>query len=314
MILRSQFYRPMNIMKPVTLEIRNGQQFSEVVQMLERRHFVHGWSQAIALDLEGRLRGSARLVKAGQYQLRPGETPSQFLRQIVSGNVLMHNLTFVDGWRFRQAWMAIQKDRDIAHTLPPDTSDALIMAAIGHPLVAAEGHFFPDTYRFPKGETDIAFLRRAYAEMQWKLQAVWGGRAPHLPIKTPYQALILASLIEKETAGPSERPRIAGVFVRRLEIGMRLQSDPSVIYGLGSLYDGKLHAWELRLDTPYNTYVHYGLPPTAICLPGEGALEAAVHPDSGKALYFVSKGNGTHAFADTLRQQDVNVRRYELDK
>ena len=313
-VLWRELHRPLKVTKPVTVEIHSGQQFSDVVKMLENGHLVNDRFQAIAFDLAGRLGGQARHVKAGQYQLRPGETPSQFLQQILSGKVASHTLTLVDGWRFRQAWQAIENDSDIAHTLPRQASDALIMAAIGHPLVAAEGHFYPDTYRFPKGETDITFLRRAYAEMQSRLQAIWTGRIRHLPLKTPDQALILASLIEKETADPPERPKIAGVFIRRLEIGMRLQSDPSVIYGLGRLYKGKLHTWELRLNTPYNTYIHYGLPPTPICLPSEGALEAAVHPDSGKALYFVSKGNGTHAFADTLKQQDANVRRYELDR
>lgn len=312
--LYTQMNRPLRLNGPETLQIDQGEHLPQIVRNLRGRHIVDNWAQATGIRLYARVMGMARMIRAGEYQLKPGETPMRMLRQLVSGSVLLHELTLVDGWRFRQAWHVIRKDPDLRHTLPPNAGDKSIMAAIGHPDVPAEGRFFPDTYRFPKAETDVTLLRQAYREMQIRLQEVWAHRSEDLPLKTPTDALILASLIEKETALPSERPKVAGVFIRRLEIGMRLQSDPSVIYGLGKSYDGKLHVKDLKLETPYNTYMRSGLPPTPICLPGEGSLQAAVHPAASKALYFVSKGNGSHAFSDTLSQQDANVRRYELDK
>ena len=308
-----ELHRPLSLTRPLTFQIDRGERLQGVVRQLRKRDVFDSWRQAMDLRVYARLSGQARSIKAGEYQLHPGETPLQMLDQLLAGQVVLHALTLIEGWRFRQAWTAIASDPDLKHTIPRDATDTAIMAAIGHPGLPAEGRFFPDTYNFPKGETDVAFLRRAFDEMQHRLQAIWANRAANLPLKTPTDALILASLIEKETANPAERPEIAGVFVRRLEIGMRLQTDPSVIYGLGSAYHGKLYAKDLTHDTPYNTYTRAGLPPTPICLPGEASLQAAVHPAPGKALYFVSKGDGTHAFADTLQQQDANVRRYQLD-
>ena len=191
-------------------------------------------------------------------------------------------------------------------------SDAEIMDRLGHPDENPEGRFFPDTYHFPRGTTDVVFLQRAYATMARRLDEAWRQRAPDLPLKTPYQALILASIIEKETGLPEERPAIAGVFIRRLRKGMRLQTDPTVIYGLGESCDGELRRRDLRRDTPYNTYVHKGLTPTPIALPGAGSLRAAVNPAPGDALYFVATGNGGHVFSNTLKEHNRAVRKYQL--
>ena len=263
------------------------------------------------LILLARMRGDAQEIKAGEYHLAPGTTPGQLLNQLVAGKVMQYSLTLVDGWTFRQVMESVNRDPILVHTLR-GLDDAAIMTRIGHPGENPEGRFYPDTYYFPRGTTDTAFLKRAHGRMQRFLAREWTHRAQGLPLKTPYDALILASIVEKETAVPAERYKIAGVFVRRLDIGMRLQTDPTVIYGLGKSYDGKLHARDLRRDTPYNTYLHAGLPPTPICMPSGQAIDAALHPAAGKALYFVARGNGTHQFSDTLAQHDKAIIKYLL--
>lgn len=260
-----------------------------------------------------RLRGDSEALRAGEYRIEPGTTVAGLLDLLKSGKVVMHALTLVNGWTFAQVLAAVNGDAALSHTLA-GLSPAAVMAKLGHPGENPEGRFFPDTYRFPKGTTDIAFLQRAYATMQRHLLAAWGARAPGLPYRSPYDALILASLIEKETAQPQERAQVAGVFVRRLQKGMKLQSDPTVIYGLGAAYRGRLTSRDLRTDTPYNTYTRYGLPPTPICMPGLAAIEAALHPAPGDALYFVARGNGTHQFSATLQQQNAAVQKYQIDR
>jgi UPF0755 protein len=206
---------------------------------------------------------------------------------------------------------AIEATPDLAQTLA-GKSDALLMEAIGHPGEFPEGRFFPDTYRFAAGTADREVYALAYRQMSALLAADWAGRAPDLPLKSPYEALILASIVEKESARPEERPRIAGVFVARLRRGMRLQTDPTVIYGLGGAYDGRIHDRDLRTDTPYNTYSRAGLPPTPIALPGRDALQASVHPELTGALYFVATGDGdgSHHFSATLAEHNAAVQRY----
>ena len=217
----------------------------------------------------------------------------------------------VEGWTFQQLRQALSEHPKIAHTLGA-LSDAEIMARLGRPGEHPEGRFFPDTYHFPIGTSDEAFLRRALAAMDQRLNHVWSQRRSDLPFNDPYQALILASIIEKETRLPAERPTIAGVLARRLRKGMPLQTDPTVIYGLGQAFSGNLRRQDLLADTPYNTYTRKGLPPTPIALPGEGALAAAVNPTSGDALYFVATGEGGHAFSATLEEHNRAVRRYQL--
>ncbi|MDQ2695736.1 MAG: endolytic transglycosylase MltG [Pseudomonadota bacterium] len=261
------------------------------------------------LELYARLHDLAPRIKAGEYRIAPGTTPIALLEQLVAGRVVQHALTVVEGWTFRQLLAAVRAHDRLEHTLDGLT-DAGIMARLGHPGQHPEGRFFPDTYHFPAATTDLAFLQRAYATMEAQLAAAWDRRAAGLPLQTPYEALILASIVEKETGLASERPDIAGVFVRRLEKGMRLQSDPTVIYGLGESYDGDIRRRDLTADTPYNTYTRAGLPPTPIALPGAESLAAAVNPAPGEALYFVARGDGSHVFSVTLEEHNRAVQDY----
>jgi UPF0755 protein len=258
------------------------------------------------------LEGKSKSVQAGEYLLEPGVTPRQLLAKLVSGAVLQHAFTIVEGWTFAQMLDALGHQDAIVHTLNGLTSDQ-VMTRIGHPGEQPEGRFMPDTYHFPRGTTDVAFLQRAYQAMAMRLDEEWQRRDPDLPYQSPYDALIMASIIEKETALPEERPEIAGVFVRRLARHMRLQTDPTVIYGLGARFDGNLTRKDLAADSLYNTYMHAGLPPTPIALPGLASLRAALHPAAGDALFFVSRGDGSHVFSATLAAHNEAVRRYQID-
>ena len=258
-----------------------------------------------------RLRGDTHALRAGEYLVPPGTSVAGLLDLLKSGKVVLHSLTLVDGWTFKQVMQAVDGNPALSHTLAGKDAGA-VMAALGHPGEAPEGRFYSDTYQFPKGTSDVAFLQRAYRDMQSHLQSAWQQRAPGLPYQTPYEALILASIVEKETAQPKERGEIAGVFVRRLARGMRLQSDPTVIYGLGDAYNGKITYKDLRTDTSYNTYTRNGLPPTPICLPSLASIEAVLHPTPGDALYFVARGDGTHQFSATLAEQNAAVQKYQI--
>lgn len=260
-----------------------------------------------------RFAGDSQAIKAGEYLFAPGITPPELLRQVVAGVVIQHAFTIVEGWTFTQLLAALHHDDVIEHTLNGLTP-RLIMERLGHPDQDGEGRFMPDTYHFPRGTSDVAFLQRAYQTMASQLDEEWGRRDPRLPYRSPYDALIMASIIEKETALPEERREIAGVFVRRLERGMRLQTDPTVIYGLGERFDGNLRRQDLASNTPYNTYMHAGLPPTPIALPGRDSLHAALHPAAGDAIYFVSRGDGSHEFSSTLEAHNKAVRRYQIDR
>jgi len=264
------------------------------------------------LLLYGRLNDLHTGLKAGEYGIAPGTTPPQLIAMINAGRVIQHALTLVEGWTFREALAAIRSSETLAATLDAELDDAAIMARLGYPDQHPEGRFFPSTYHFPRGTSDVEFLRRAHETMARVLDTVWQGRAEGLPYTDPYEALILASIVEKETGVAEERPRIAGVFVRRLLKRMRLQTDPTVIYGLGSTFDGDLRRRDLRTDTPYNSYTRAGLPPTPIALPGQAAIAAAVHPADGSELYFVARGDGSHAFSATLQEHRRAVRRFQL--
>lgn len=257
------------------------------------------------------LRGESRDLKAGEYRFRQGITSLGILDQVIAGQVVQYPFTIVDGWTFQQVMEALDAAPHLLHTLNALTP-AQIMVSLGHPGVSPEGQFFPDTYYYATSMSDRMVLQRAYLRMQRTLQREWAGRDRKVPLKTPDQALILASIIEKESSLPSERSIIAGVFVNRLRLGMRLQTDPTVIYGMGSSYHGKITTADLRRRTPYNTYVISGLPPTPIAMPSEGALHAALNPATTKALYFVARGDGTHEFSDTLKDQDRAVIEYQL--
>ena len=258
-----------------------------------------------------RSEGYASRVRVGEYEFSARITPREFLDKIVSGKVVQHSLTIVEGWTFRQLRDAVAAHEKLTHTLAGMT-DAAIMAKLGYAKQHPEGRFLPDTYAFPKGMSDLDFLKRAYVSMHDYLERAWVMRAPNLPLASPSEALTLASIIEKETGAPHERPIIAGVFVRRLQKGMRLQTDPTVIYGLGDRYDGNIHRRDLEAETPYNTYRIKGLPPTPIALPGKDAINAALHPLSGNELYFVARGDGTHKFSDSIEKHNLAVMKYQI--
>jgi len=256
-----------------------------------------------------RFSGQSRSIKAGQYEIVPGTTPRTLLAQLVRGEQRLQSVILIEGWTFRQVRHALAQ----AEHLKPETrgmSDADIMAALGRADLPAEGRFFPDTYAYAKGSSDLALLRRALLAMERHLAAAWAQRSSDTPLQSPDEALILASIIEKETGLPQDRARIAGVFYNRLRIGMLLQTDPTVIYGLGEQYSGTLRRSDLQADTPWNTYTRAGLPPTPIAMPGKAALLAAVQPESTSALYFVARGDGSSHFSNSLEEHNRAVRRY----
>ncbi|HET7314064.1 endolytic transglycosylase MltG [Salinisphaera sp.] len=304
------FTQPLGNSQPELIEVAPGTSFRELVHQLHREQIIRRPREERYLSLYARLTGQATNIKSGEYLVPANQTPRQLLALLVSGKIRQHSLTLVEGWRFEQIMQAVDNNPALKHTLR-GKSNAQIMAALGHPGEKPEGRFMPDTYMFPRGLTDVAFLKRSYNAMQTFLHQAWAKRSDNLAIDTPYQALILASLIEKETAAPDERARIAGVFNRRLKIGMRLQTDPSVIYGIPD-YDGNIHESDLERDTPYNTYTRAGLPPTPIASPSRASIRAALHPAKGDALYFVARGDGTHVFSDTLAGQNRAVRKYQM--
>lgn len=268
----------------------------------------------VYLQVYGRLTQQAHKIKAGEYQIQPGTNLPEFLSILVSGKVIMNAFTIVEGMTINELLEALHQHPKVLKTLETSSGDE-VMKALGIDHKQAEGWFLPETYHFPTGTKDIDFLRRAYQQMQDALAKAWDQRDDDLPYQSPYEALIMASIIEKETGIAEERPEIAGVFVRRLQKGMRLQTDPTVIYGMGDKFDGNLRRTDLRTDTPYNTYTRHGLPPTPICLPSIESIQAALHPAEGNSLYFVATGEeGRHVFSATLKQHNKAVRRYQLKR
>ncbi len=300
---------PLNAVAPQqSIEISRGTSFNGIVTQLQR----HGLSTANRWYwrlLAEQMHVAGRL-HAGEYALQPGITPRQLLANMAAGRVLQRNFTIVDGWTFAQLRQALAGDAKLAHQ-SAGLDDAAIMQDIGAGGEAAEGRFLPETYAWVKGDSDLDILRRAHDAMVKTLAALWPAREQDLPLATPYDALILASIVEKETGRADERERIAGVFVRRLRDHMLLQTDPSVIYGMGARYAGNIRKSDLTTDTPYNTYTRPGLPPTPIALPGRPAIEAALHPAPGDALYFVARGDGSHVFASSLAEHNRNVDCYQ---
>ncbi len=294
--------------EPINFEVARGTSLTAVATDLEGLGLLERPGAWIRL---ARRTGGATRIQAGEYRLVPGTSPSALLAQLVAGDIVLHALTLPEGWTFRQGLAVIQSHPQVKvelRNLPNGELMARLGIRDGHP----EGQFFPDTYRFPRGTSDRELLVQAHARMQRELRAAWGRRVADLPLATPMEALILASLVEKETGAADERPLIAGVFVNRLRKGMRLQTDPSVIYGMGAKFDGNLRRGDLTADTPYNTYTRAGLPPTPIALPGRAALEAAVRPTTTDALYFVATGlgDGRHFFAASLIAHNANVSRH----
>ena len=257
-----------------------------------------------------RVSGQDRAIKAGNYELPPGTTPISLLQKLARGEEALRALTLVEGWNWRQVRQALAKEEQLKHDAAALTDEAL-MAQLGRPGVAPEGRFFPDTYTYAKGSSDFALLRRAMHAMDRHLEAAWAQRAADTPLKSADEALTLASIVEKETGKASDRGQIAGVFVNRLRVGMLLQTDPTVIYGLGEKFDGNLRKRDLQTDTPWNTYTRAGLPPTPIAMPGKASLLAAVQPQATRALYFVAKGDGTSHFSASLEEHNRAVNRYQ---
>ena len=298
---------------PRTLDIPRGQSFRGTVAQLHANG-LDGGVHALYWRALGWQR-KARIL-AGEYAIEPGLTPPALLDRFARGQVIQYRITLLEGWTLRELRLALAADPVLVQTLPGVPDDELL-AAIGAdaPIEGAsarlpEGQFLPETYQFTRGTTDAQLLLRAHRALRQALEEAWSGRAPELPLDTPYQALVLASIVEKETGLPDERDQVAGVFVRRLKRGMRLQTDPSVIYGRGEGVTGPLTRSQLDTDTPWNTYTRDGLPPTPIALPSRAAIHAALHPDAGQALYFVAHGHGGHVFSRTLDEHNRAVAEY----
>ena len=312
--VQSQLQAPLPIAQAQVLDVPRGATLNGLLRDLQSRGLLGPGRQRLYLSWYARLTGHARALKAGEYQLAAGMRAMDLIALLASGRVVLHELRLVEGWTFAQALSAVRAHGAIAQTLPADGTAEHLMAALGVAGQHPEGRFHPDTYRFPRGTRDVEFLRRAYRTLEQALAEEWAARSPELPYATPDEALVMASIVERETGMVDERAEIAGVFVRRLRQGMRLQTDPSVIYGLGAAFDGNLRKRDLLADGPYNTYTRAGLPPTPICLPSRAALHAALHPAPGKTLYFVARGDGSHQFSETFADHEAAVRKYQLKR
>lgn len=298
---------PPNTSEPY-FEIPRGASLRQIAEQLVAEGYLTEPYRFLAL---AHLSGHAGRLMAGEYAWGEGTTPRALLERLATGRVVQHSITLIEGWTFRRVRDALAVDERLTGELAQLT-DQQIMARLGRPDQHPEGLFFPDTYLFTRGTPRIQILQRSLERMDQVLAEEWARRTPDLPLATPYEALILASIVEREAALASERAEIAGVFVRRLRIGMRLQADPTVVYGLGDEFEGRLRRVHLRDDNPYNTYVRAGLPPTPIALPGRAAIAATLDPADGETLYFVARGDGSHHFSRTLSEHNQAVRRYIL--
>jgi UPF0755 protein len=298
---------PLKVNAPLRFKVAPGSRFTRVAAELGAQGVV---AQPRTWVLYARWKGLASSIKAGEYEIDPGTTARSLLEKLVSGQVLLHSFTIVDGWRAQELLAALRRDPDIAVT--PDAPGQDLMSQLGAPGLDPEGQFLPETYRFPDGTPELEILRQAHVALVRELDSAWATRDPALTLKNATELLIVASIVQKESGVPQELPKIAGLYLHRLRIGMRLQADPSVIYGLGNHYDGQLHSVDLHTDGPYNTYVRAGLPPTPIALAGAAAIRATAHPENTDALYFVAspKDDGSHIFSATLEEQNAAVARY----
>lgn len=304
---QSRLEAPIAVEQSTLYEVPRGAGYHRVVSDLAAQGIIaDDWAFRILTRLEPE---SIPRLRAGEYMLEPEMSGRELLALLGSDQVVTYPLTFPEGWTFRQM-RALLAAAPKLEQRTADLSDDEIMALLGSEGEHPEGWFFPDTYRYHKGVSDLEILRQAHRRMQAALEEIWEERDDDLTIESPYEALIMASLIERETGAPEERREIAGVFKRRMEQGMRLQTDPTVIYGMGERYDGRIRRVDLQEATPYNTYVIDGMPPTPIAMPGRASLQAAVNPLPGETLYFVSRGDGTHHFSRTLREHNNAVNRY----
>jgi UPF0755 protein len=298
---------PVRLAAPMRFKVASGASFGRVAAELASQGVI---TRPRAWVLYARWTGLAPAVKAGEYEIQPGTTPRELLTKMVNGQVLLHSFTIVDGWRVQDMLSALRRNPDITATLAEKAPN--LMATLGLPGIDPEGQFLPETYRFTGGTTDIEVLRQAHAALTRELDAAWMDRDPGLPLQNSNELLIMASIVEKESGLPQELRLIAGLYLHRFAIGMRLQADPTVIYGLGDRYEGDIRTVDLRTDGPYNTYTRTGLPPTPIALAGATVIRATAHPEKTDAIYFVAsaKGDGSHVFSATLQEHNIAVARY----
>ena len=301
---------PINIDKEVIFSIEPGMSFSALNNKLVSDELIN---ENRYLEVLARLTKRANKIKSGEYNLTSGMLPDDLLNLFVSGKTVQYSMTLVEGWQIHEMLEAIKLNDILEKKLTTYDPDKLLKE-LAYPEAVAEGLFFPDTYNFPRGTSDIEFLQRSYQRLKQVLDQEWQKREENLPYKSPYEALIMASIVEKETGLASERAKIAGVFVRRLNKNMRLQTDPTVIYAMGRQFNGNIRKKDLRIDSPYNTYRYKGLPPSPISIVGREAIHAALHPEDGKELYFVAKGDGSHYFSETLAEHNRAVVKYQLKK
>jgi len=304
--LKDQLNAPMALTEPEAYTVPGGASLRRILQDFETR----GWIRFARLHELSLRYQDKTAIQRGEYQLLPGETSEEAVVRMINGRKIQYSVQFIEGWTFRQFLVALSVNEAVEQTLSGDP-EATVREALSIEQSPPEGWFFPDTYLFERGTSDIDILRQAHDRMQEELALAWENRSESAEVETPYEALILASIIERETGAAFERPEIAGVFSRRLAKNMRLQTDPTVIYGLGEDFSGNLTRSHLRRDTPYNTYTRGGLPPTPIANPGKGALEAAVAPEEGTTLFFVARGDGTHQFSDTYEEHNAAVRQFQ---
>jgi UPF0755 protein len=297
---------PIFLNEPQVVMIKPGSSLTQITRRLENDGILN-WSRVLVLW--ARWQGTDRLIRSGEYELTPGLTPVSLMSLLMSGRNVQYPVTLVEGWTVRQSLEHLWTQESVLVTLN-DKTDEEIMAILQSPFPALEGNLFPDTYFFTRNTTDEAILKRAHSRLLEVLEAEWQAREQGLPYDSPWQALIMASIIEKESGYQAEKADIAGVFVRRLQQGMRLQSDPTIIYGMSSAYSGVIRRSDIDTTTPWNTYRIDGLPPTPIAISGRDSIRASLNPNPGTALYFVSRGDGSHQFSDTLQEHNAAVRRY----
>ncbi|ROM62468.1 aminodeoxychorismate lyase [Pseudomonas brassicacearum] len=308
--IHSALQQPLNITQEEMLDVPNGTTPTGTLKRLESDGLIR---DAFWLRIYWRFNLADQPLHSGEYRMVPGMTMENLIGVWKRGEVVQYSVTLVEGWNFRQVRAALAKDEKLQKTLT-GLSDSQVMERLGHSGVFPEGRFFPDTYRFVRGTSDADLLKKAYDRLEDVLAKEWAQRAADVPYTQPYQALIMASLVEKETGVPQERGQIAGVFVRRMRLGMLLQTDPTVIYGLGERYTGKLTRAHLKEENPYNTYLIPGLPPTPIAMVGREAIHAALNPAEGNSLYFVARGDGSHVFSDDLESHNNAVREFQLKR
>jgi len=307
-IARDWYLAPLPLpTSPFDFEVKAGASLASVARRLQEAGVL---PHAAALTWLARVRGADRTIKAGSYEIETGVTLPRLLDKLTQGDVLQTAVTIVEGSTFAELRRALRENAQLAHETA-DWSDGELLARIGAAEAQPEGLFFPDTYFLATGSSDLALLKRAYRLLHERLDAAWTRRTPDLPLATPYDALILASIVEKETGHAGDRPLVASVFVNRLQRGMRLQTDPAVIYGMGSRFDGNLRKRDLETDTPYNTYLREGLPPTPIALPSQASIDVVVNPPKTAYLYFVSRGDGTSEFSANLIDHNRAVSKYQ---